>query len=361
MLYSVKKTFADRFNLSVVYFFIINLLLLSITSCGEDDKKDKIVFGQAVSQSGFLKLVADSTSTPIYEMWIEEVNDAGGIYIKEYDKKLPLELKRYDDESDTSKMLTFLEKLIIEDKVDLILPPVSTNMLEEAAKLANSLAYILLGSAGGAVKLKSIMSGLPYFFSVLNCADTQMPALADVIEEAGITKVAVVSIEDLFGIEYHDELEKALTAKNISIVSDTKIALLTTEFSALFTAANTAGAEAFVAFTYPDETFAVTTEALRDEYNPKIFFAGVGTSYAIPYTILYADPTDASITGTDAIDGVMGAGAWNAKTSAKAAAFEAKYIAKYQSPPEYWGHLMYYSSLEFFQQAIEQAGTLDQS
>jgi branched-chain amino acid transport system substrate-binding protein len=59
----------------------------------------------------------------IYVMWSEEVNKNGGIYVKEYGKKLPVELIRYDDKSDIGTMTNLLEKLIVQDKVDFVFPP----------------------------------------------------------------------------------------------------------------------------------------------------------------------------------------------------------------------------------------------
>ena len=52
--------------------------------------------------------------------------DHGSIYVKEYGKKMKIELKVYDDTSDLSTMTRNLEKAIVEDQVDFILPPVST-------------------------------------------------------------------------------------------------------------------------------------------------------------------------------------------------------------------------------------------
>ena len=47
-----------------------------------------------------------------------------------------MELNQYDDESDVTKMKSQLERLILEDKVDFLLPPVGTTFLLEAAPIA---------------------------------------------------------------------------------------------------------------------------------------------------------------------------------------------------------------------------------
>lgn len=110
--------------------------------------KDKIVIGQATSLSGPLASGVAVSSGPVYEMWVEEVNAQGGIYVEEYGKKLPIEYIKYDDKSDMGTMTRLLEKLMIEDKVDFVLPPWGTAFLYAAAPIANKHGYILIGGPG---------------------------------------------------------------------------------------------------------------------------------------------------------------------------------------------------------------------
>ena len=62
--------------------------------------KDKIVIGNAISLSGPYATGAQITQIAPYDMWVKEVNAKGGIYVKKYGKKLPVEILRYDDKSD---------------------------------------------------------------------------------------------------------------------------------------------------------------------------------------------------------------------------------------------------------------------
>ena len=52
-----------------------------------------------------------------YEIAVKHINDAGGVFVKEYNKKLPLELIIVDDESDAVKTTTRLDKLSSVDNV----------------------------------------------------------------------------------------------------------------------------------------------------------------------------------------------------------------------------------------------------
>ena len=48
---------------------------------------------------------------------VDDINDLGGVYVEEYDKKLPIELVFRNTESDPDKAGTLAESLILEDKV----------------------------------------------------------------------------------------------------------------------------------------------------------------------------------------------------------------------------------------------------
>ena len=52
--------------------------------------KDKIVIGQAASLSGPLSGEYTYACAPVYDVWVKDVNAAGGIYVTEYGKKLPV-------------------------------------------------------------------------------------------------------------------------------------------------------------------------------------------------------------------------------------------------------------------------------
>ena len=56
-----------------------------------------------------------------YEMAVKEINDAGGVMVKQYGKKIPLKLIIYDDKSDNTTSVQLYEKLVAEDKVNALL------------------------------------------------------------------------------------------------------------------------------------------------------------------------------------------------------------------------------------------------
>jgi branched-chain amino acid transport system substrate-binding protein len=245
-------------------------------------------------------------------------------------------------------MTNLLEKLILEDKVDFILPPWGTAWLFAAAPIANKYGYILIGGPGGALKLKQL--NLPYFFQVLNCSDTQAPALADIFKEVGVKSVAVISRGDLHGVEYGNEMVPIFKKKGLDVKMNKTYPPGTKDLSPLLKEAKSLNVDAFVVACYPDGGMLVTSQAIELGINFNAFFM----------TVLPFSPPLFKGTFGPAIEGVMGGGAWNAKTSPGAKEFVDKFVAKFGEEPDYWGGLYYWASLQHLQKAIEKAGTLDQ-
>jgi branched-chain amino acid transport system substrate-binding protein len=314
-------------------------------------EKDKIVIGQAIALSGPLVGGVQTAGGPVYELWVDEVNKAGGIYVEEYGKSLPVELLRYDDTSDIGTMTNLLERLILEDKVDFVFPPWGTAWLFAAAPIANKYGYILIGGPGGALELKSL--NLPYFFQVLNFSETQAPALTGIYQEVGVESVAVIFRGDLHGVEYGGAMIPYFETAGIDVAMvESYPPDVTEDYSPLLKEAQSLGVDAFLSASYPWESGPIIGQAIGYGINFNAIFCSVGPYCPITFRDAF---------GADVIEGVMGGGAWNAKTSPEAAEFADKYIAFTGVEPDYWGALFYYSSLQHFQQAIEEAGTLDQA
>jgi branched-chain amino acid transport system substrate-binding protein len=326
------------------------MFLFTVDASAAPPAKDKIRIGWVTSLSGPYASGVAGTNGPVYDFWVEEVNAKGGIFVKEYGKRLPIEVIKYDDKSDVGTMTKLLEKVILEDKVDFILPPWGTAMLYAAAPIATKHKYILLGGPGGAVKLKEIMDKVPYFFSVLNTAETQMPTLAQILAEAKVKKAAIIYIQDLHGIEYRDLALSEFKKKGIEVIFAKSFPHGTKDLTPMLKDAKAANVDAFLGFVYPDEAFLVTGQAMEVGFSPKAFFLTVGVCLA-PYRDTFS---------AKGIEGVMGAGAWNGKVSPGAKKLEDGLI-KRKAVVDYWGQLHYYASLQFFEKAIEEAGTLDQT
>jgi branched-chain amino acid transport system substrate-binding protein len=193
---------------------------------------------------------------------------------------------------------------------------------------------------------------MPYFFGVLNYSDHyQMPALAEVFSDLGVKTAAIMFIEDLHGIEYQGVATREFLKNGIEVRMVKSVPFGTKDVSPILKEAQKTNADAFCAFNYPPEVFLTTGTAQAIGYNPKAMLLGPGGNFEVYKKIF----------GQDTIEGVMGEGAWNEKTSKGAKQFVEEFTKRYpRDIIDWWGHLFYWAGLEFFKQAIEKAGTLDQ-
>jgi branched-chain amino acid transport system substrate-binding protein len=330
---------------------LVMVFLVGVAGAKKAAEKKEIVIGQAVSLSGPNAIIHAAGALVPQTLWVEAVNAKGGIYVKEYDKKLPIKWIQYDDKSDHGTLVRLMEKLILEDKVDLLFPPCSTSYLFAAAPVANKHGYVLLGAEGGAESLTELAKDLPYVFLVLNYSNTQMPLLADQLVEWGIKTVAMTFLEDLHGVEYSNRALTEFGKRGLQVVMLKSHPLSLPDMSPILKAAKASKADAFCSFSYPGEHVTITKQAIELGYNPKVFFETVGP-FALWFRNIFTAP---------AIEGLIGGGAWNRKSSPAAAEFYDASIERFgEGGIDMWGNLYYWGSLQFLEKAIEKAGTLDQ-
>ena len=73
------------------------------------------------------------------KLWEKQVNAQGGVFVKEFNAKLPLEFVIYDDESNPDKSAELYEKLAAVDKVHVFMGPASSPVTLRATTVAEKL------------------------------------------------------------------------------------------------------------------------------------------------------------------------------------------------------------------------------
>jgi len=329
-----------------IFFIAFPLAALSQT-------KDKIRIGNAISLSGPYAPGAGMTQIPNYDMWAEEVNAKGGIYVKSYDKRLPVEIIRYDDKSDIGTAVKLIEKFILDDKVDLLLPPWGTAMHFAVAPIANKYGYPLIGPTISSEKLREVAPTIPYFFGILNMPREQGPALVDLLSELKVKRVALIYVADAYGIEWTGVVAPALGVAGMDVALLKSYPLTVKDLSPLLKTIKAAKVDAVLCMSYPDDTFLITKQAKDLQLNPKLFYLGVGVAFPV-YTQMFGGP--------NVVEGIMGAGAWNPKLPYPGAKeyFE-RHVKRWKTEPDRWGSAFAYASVQILERTIETAGSLDRA
>jgi branched-chain amino acid transport system substrate-binding protein len=303
--------------------------------------QEPVRIGYAIARTGPWAIGAQVTQEPNYILWAEQVNARGGLDVKGVKRKI--ELVGYDDRSDPETVVRTFEKLMASDKVDLILPPWSTGATFAVMPLAQKYGYPLLAPTATGRKLLGMKN--PYFFSLLQQPDRMMDALAELMVARNVKTVAVIHVDELFGLEQLDGLQKSLKTKGIQIVETKSYPLGVKDLSPVLLDIKAKNPDAFVSLSYPPDTFLVTGQAKSIGFNPKLFYAAVGTAFPV-----YRDKMGATI------EGVMGLGTWNPKSSPAAKAYFDAHVARWKKEPDRWASAHAYAGLQILEQAVAKVG-----
>ena len=110
-----------------LFLFVLGVCLVMASTVQAKEKKE-ILIGAPLSLTGMLAMDGGEQRWA-YDEAVADVNKAGGIYLREYGKKLPVKLVVVDDESDPGKAAAAVETLIKLHKVDLMLSTHSTPLI----------------------------------------------------------------------------------------------------------------------------------------------------------------------------------------------------------------------------------------
>lgn len=309
-----------------------------------------IRIGWAISKTGPFAGGAASAQLPNYQLWVQDVNKAGGIRVG--NTKRLVEVVEYDDRSQSEEAVRAVERLISQDKVDFLLPPWGTGLNLAVAPAFKKGNFPLIAPSFITDRMPELVKRWDNIFSLLSPAAAYAEAVTEVLvqqRQAGRigNKVAMVNVTDQFGLELVNAARKALTTAKFEIVLASGYPISTQDLTPIIADAQRTNPDAFLAFSYPSDTLGLTEAARVRGFNPKLFYAGVGTAL----------PVFGSKFGANT-EGVMGPGGWNPSTEA-IKAYVNRYRAMTGASPEQWVSVLTYAGLQALQQAIEQAGNLD--
>jgi branched-chain amino acid transport system substrate-binding protein len=207
-----------------------------------------------------------------YEIAIKHINDAGGVLVKEYNKKLPLELIILDDETDSVKTATRLDKLYSVDKVVAYLGGFSSglNVVGMSTAEKNKVPWIGICSAVET----PIKRGFKYVFVPFSMTGDQVPTFYDLLDsipkDQRPTKIGSMEIQDDWGLESGEYLRNMGSKRGYTIVSEQKYAPPTSDFSSLILALKSAGADAVYSVPTPPQSIKIVQQMKELNYAPKV-------------------------------------------------------------------------------------------
>ena len=314
--------------------------------------QDKVKIGYAISKTGPNAGGASITQIPNYEMWVKDVMAKGGLKVG--DKRLPIEVIEYDDRSNSEEAVRAVERLVTQDKVDLLFPPWGTGLNLAVGPVFNKYGYPQLAFSAVTDRAPELAKRWPNSFWLLGTSKQYVDALTGLLkkmrDEGKIgPNIAMISISDGFGIDLSQAARKGFTDAGFKLAYDKSYPIGTQDLSPLIGEAQRSGADTFVAFSYPPDTMALTEQSKVASYAPKVMFLGVGVGFP-----MYAQRFGANV------EGIMSLGGWS-KDNASTAAYAKKHEEMFKRGPDRWGSQIGYASLQMLEQAIERVGKIDRA
>jgi branched-chain amino acid transport system substrate-binding protein len=218
-----------------------------------------IKVGVVGAKTGPLAPGAAVTHFPPYRLWAHEINnERGGIKTKDGPRKV--ELIEYDDRTQPPDAIKAVERLAAVDKVDWIGGVYATGFNLACAPTFDKYGYPQVTVACITDQAPALSKKYPNFFmfntSTTNYATTAIGVLRKLKDSGQIgNKVAVVNVGDDFGIELANAGRPIFKSAGFDIVYDKSYPLGTQDLAPVIKAAKAANPDAFVAWSYPPDTF----------------------------------------------------------------------------------------------------------
>jgi branched-chain amino acid transport system substrate-binding protein len=203
---------------------------------GLEDAPRKIKIGATVSETGILTASVGLLGKA-YKAAERLINQAGGIYVEEYGRRLPVEIIYYDDKSDPATTERFYTRLATEDQVDIMIGPFTAVNAIPASAIAERFG---VPHIDGAAAEKPIFNK-KWVVGCLDLVEKWLTAYFEMVDwykenkRYKIETVAFANSDEPFGNEVTDYGIKLAEARGISVVGVEKYTFDTTDFTPIIT------------------------------------------------------------------------------------------------------------------------------
>lgn len=283
-----------------------------------------------------------------YQVWVKQVNDAGGLLGRK------VVLKEYDNQSLADTAVSQIERLVTVDKVNFLFGPFSTVLTIPTSAIAEKYKMAFIEGAGGAPAVFS--RNFKYLFFVQPAtAEHQADPFVDYILSLPAAQrpktAAYPQLDDPFVKATEAGAQQRFEAAGIKTVYQQVYPPTQTDFASIAAAVKASGAEVLVGGTIFEDAVAQVQAYSAIAYQPTAVYFTSGPGTVGPFKQALGDK----------VNGIMTGGAWTqaSKTpgSAKFVADYLKLFPKEKDIPEEAAEG--YSAGQVLQAAVEATQSLD--
>lgn len=229
---------------------------------------DAIKIGGSLSLTGMYSESAKWVKAG-YEYWAEDINKRGGLLGR------PVKMTIYDDEGSPDRAVSYYERAITIDKVDLVFGGYPGMSNVAVMPLVEKYGKVFIGLGG---HMKSFEQGFTYSFGspplISEWSHLSVAGLFDdLIPKADWPKtVAFLTMNNVAGLATVPTVVKALEERGIKVVVNETYNLPLGDATPLVSKAKGRGAEALLIPGFFDDTVMIMRAAKAMRYNPKLIW-----------------------------------------------------------------------------------------
>jgi branched-chain amino acid transport system substrate-binding protein len=317
------------------------LAALGLTLGVASQAANEIVVGASVALSGKYARTGQEQLHG-FEMWVDEVNARGGLLGKK------VRLVHYDDESKPDTGAKLYEKLITDDKVDVLIGPYSSAVTMAASTVAEKHGVPMVSSGASASEIWA--RGYKNIFGLYTPANTYMNQIMALAKVKGLKRVALIYENTAFPRDVANGVRDNVKSLGMNLVFEEEYGKASTDFSAMIIKIKAQKPDIVIGGSYLPDSTAFVRQARENRLYAKIFAFAVGPGL----------PDFGKNLGKDA-DGVMGNTQWEPELKLPGAKeFSAKYKAKYGHEPGYHAGGGYGAG-QVLEAAIKKANSVDRA
>lgn len=311
---------------------------------------DLVRIGAAVSLTGKLSREGNQLKNG-YAYWEKVVGDAGGIPVG--DRKVPVKVFYYDDESEPGISARLTERCITEDKVGFMFGPYSSGVATATASISEKYRIPTLTAMATADSL--YQRGYRYVFCPSPIASGTLDPMLDLLKTLPTppTTIAIAGPDDLFPNVFAAAAVKKAESLGLKVAYNAKYPKAAADLSAVATALKQADPDVLILTGYVGDSVLMVKTLQSLKVNPKLI--GFAFAVGIPDVLSALGP---------ASEDLFGVAIWEPSLSYKgpvvpdSASYVQGYKAMFGTDPNYLGAAGTASGI-VLQQAITAAGTLE--
>jgi len=232
----------------------VSVITSATVAQAQSPAQDTIRIG--ISSTGSFALASQSGVRGV-EVWVDEVNRRGGIDMGGTLKRV--ELVKLDDRSDKQMVTRVYERLIVDEKVDLVFAPFGSTLTSAAATVTDRLkTYMMIWSAAADSLydqgFKYIVSGSQMPVSAMLRASMELAA------QLGVKKVALLYSDEPFPAGLADSGREQARIQGIDVVLYERYPKGQKDFSTLLQKVRASGAQAFIPTSYEGDLISMVRQ-----------------------------------------------------------------------------------------------------